>query len=107
MPRFYRPIGFYSISFETWVTLVENVECWVIWMWWSDGLHIIVEEELGDDTLVDVGVGTQGYSGLVTPADIRVLTPSDTGVHNRRHRFIHTRRHWETLLLHKNRISYV
>ncbi len=81
MPRFYRPIGFYSISFETWVTLVENVECWVIWMWWSDGLHIIVEEELGDDTLVDVGVGTQGYSGLVTPADIRVLTPIDTGVH--------------------------
>ncbi len=52
----------------------------MILMWWSDGLHAIVEDELGDNTLGDIGVGTQGYSGLVTLRIISVDTQGDSGL---------------------------
>ncbi len=50
----------------------------MIWMWWSIGSHVKIEEELGDDTVVDIGVGTQGDSGLVTLANTGVDTSADT-----------------------------
>ncbi len=64
MPRVCRPIGFHSTLFETRETLVVTLECWMIW--WSDGPHVIVVEDWGDDTLVDIGVYTYGDLGLVT-----------------------------------------
>ncbi len=44
-------------------------------MWWSDGSH--VKEELDHDTLGDIGVDTQGYSGVVTVRN----TWRQTGTH--------------------------
>ncbi len=48
----------------------------MIWMSWSDGSGAIVEEELGDDTRVDIDVGTQGDSCLVTLENTGVDTPA-------------------------------
>ncbi len=66
MPRFCRLIDFHSTTFETCKTLVVRWDCCIIWIGWSDGWHVI-PEVLGEDTLGNVDVDTQGDSGVDTP----------------------------------------
>ncbi len=47
----------FPIHLVTWETLVVVWHCWMIWTWWSDDSHFIVEES-GDDILGDIGVHT-------------------------------------------------